>query len=560
MKKRLLIIGGVAGGSSCAVRARRLSEEAEIILFEQGPYVSFASCGLPYYVGEVIKRRDSLIVTKPKHFKKRFNIDVRVEQRVLSIDRQKKEIEVKDLGNGVCYRERYDDLVLSPGAQPVVPPIEGIDSGAIFTVKTIENTDAIHEWITTKHVRRAAVIGGGFIGLEMAENLHIRNINVTIVEMLDQLMPQIDPEMAGKIHRHLREKGITLVLGSPVSEFIHNADESLTVVTASGTRVNVDMAILSIGIKPETSLAGDAGLAIGQSGGIAVNEYMQTDDEHIWAVGDAVEVNHIITGRPTMLPLAGPANRQGRLVADVIFGEKPVPFFRGVQGTFVCGIAGLTVAATGMSENDMKKLYGDAVPFSYEKIHLSPAQHAEYYPGVEYILLKLIFSTKDGKILGAQATGRDGVEKRIDVISMAIQKGGTVYDLEQAELCYAPQYGASRDPVNIAGMIAANILRGYVPIVHWNDYPAEDIFLLDVRTKREFDEFHLENSVNIHVNELRDHIDSLSREKEIWVYCLSGQRSYYATRQLVQNGFKARNMNGGYLLYELYREMNMIGK
>ncbi|MBN1699032.1 MAG: FAD-dependent oxidoreductase [Spirochaetales bacterium] len=559
MKKRLIIVGGVAGGSSCAVRSRRLSEEAEIILFEQGSHVSFASCGLPYYVGDIIKERDRLIVTKPSLFKKRFNIDVRLHHRVVSIESEKKEVEVEDREAGTRYRESYDELLLSPGASPLVPDIDGIDAKAIFTVKTIEDTDAIHSWIDGHNVARAAVIGGGFIGLEMAENLHERKIAVTLIEMLDQLMPQIDPEMAAVIHRHLNDQGVSLRLGNRVTGFIHNDDNTLTVVCASGARITVDMVILSIGVKPETQLARGAGCEIGESGGISVNGHMQTSVPHIWAVGDAVEVTNITTGRPALLPLAGPANRQGRLVADCIFGKPPMPEFRGVQGTFVCGIAGLTIAATGLSENQIKKMYGDSPPFSFEKIHLNPANHAEYYPGAEYMLIKLLFSPDDGKILGAQAIGGTGTEKRIDVISMAIQKGGTVYDLEQAELCYAPQYGAARDPVNIAGMIAANILRGYVGIVHWDDYPDRNVFLLDVRTRREYEAAHLENAVNINVNVLREETASLPRDRDIWVYCLSGQRSYYAARQLLQQGFMAKNMNGGYYLYGLYREMNMTG-
>lgn len=552
--KRLLIVGGVAGGASCAARARRLSEEAEIIVFERGFYVSFANCGLPYYVGNVITKERSLIIASPQLFKKRFNIDVRPQHNVRRIDRRNKKVEVENLKTGEVYQERYDALVLSPGAAPLRPNLEGIDLPGIFTVRTIPGTRKIVEWIETKNVRSAAVVGGGFIGLEMAENLKIRGIDVTIIEMLPQVMPVLDPEMAPFIHEHLRAKGVSLCLGSRVEGFKQQDKGRIDILLESGRTVAADMVILAIGVRPEVELAQVAGLMIGDLGGIIVDDRLRTSDESIWAVGDAVEVKSVVTGAQSLALLAGPASRQGRIAADVILGNGSpyLPRFRGAQATSVCGVLGLTIACTGVTEKVLKQLNKSSEIQPYQKIYLHPGHHAGYYPGASIITIKLLFSMEDGRILGAQAIGTAGVEKRIDVIAMAIQHQGTVFDLEEAELCYAPQYGAAKDPVNLAGMIAANILRGYADVVNWEDLAGSDAFILDVRDPYEFKSGHVKNAVSIPLGQLRERMSELPREREIWAYCLEGQRSYYALRILVHYGFTVRNLSGGYLMYKAF--------
>ena len=548
-KKRLLVVGGVAGGASCAARARRLSEDVEIIIFERGPFVSFANCGLPYHVGKVIQKEKSLFVASPKLFKKRFNIDVRTENNVRTIDRENKEIEIEDMKNGQVYKERYDNLVLAPGAAPLRPKLDGIDLPGIFTLRTIPDMRAIIDWLNTNKVKKAAIVGGGFIGLEMTENLKIQGIDVTIVEMEKQVMPILDPEIAIFIHYHLRDNDISLALGSPVTGFKKHNDGSLAVMLESGKTIETDMVILAIGVRPEVELASAAGLKIGDLGGILVDDHMRTSDESIWAVGDAVEVKNFVTGVQSLIPLAGPANRQGRIAADVIIGNNQLnpSRFRGSQATSVCGVLGLTIANSGITEKMLKKSSnkGDFEP--YEKIHLHPAHHAAYYPGAKPMAFKLIFSKINGRVLGAQAVGKEGVEKRIDVIAMAIQKNGTVFDLEEAELSYAPQYGAAKDPVNMAGMIAANILRGYFSVAHWEDLTLSAAFILDVREPFEFEKGHVENAVNIPLGDLRARMSELPDNREIWAYCLMGQRSYFAARMLDLHGFSVRGISGGYL-------------
>ncbi len=559
--KRLLVVGGVAGGASCAARARRLSEDAEIIVFERGPYVSFANCGLPYYVGNVIAKERSLFMFSPRLFKKWFNIDVRVENTVRRIDRENKTIEVENLKTGELYQERYDALVLSPGATPLRPNLEGIDLPGIFTVKTIPDTRKIIDWIKRKNVKRAAVVGGGFIGLEMAENLKIRGIDVTIIEMLPQVMPSLDPEMATFIHDHLRAKGVSLSLESPVKGFKPNSAETIDIMLESGREVSADMVILAMGVRPEIELAKEAGLTIGDLDGITADDQLRTSDESIWAVGDAVEANNFVTGARSLVPLAGPANRQGRIAADAIMGNgTPYPHrFRGAQATFVCGALGLTMAATGVTEKILKQLNRDKEYHPYEKIYLHPDHHAGYYPGAKPITIKLIFSTQNGRILGAQAVGIEGVEKRIDVIAMAIQQHGTVFDLEEAELCYAPQYGSAKDPVNMAGMIASNIMRGYLRVAHWEDLAASDAFILDVREPSEYARGHLEQAVNIPLTQMRERIAELPRDREIWTCCFVGQRSYFALRLLSLYGLTARNISGGLLMYEAVKKVPGAG-
>jgi NADPH-dependent 2,4-dienoyl-CoA reductase/sulfur reductase-like enzyme/rhodanese-related sulfurtransferase len=547
-KPRILIVGGVAGGASCAARARRMSEKAEIIVFERGPYVSFANCGLPYYVGDVITDEKDLLIATPELFKRRFNIEVRLRSEVRSIDREQQEIEVSNAQTGEVYRESYDALVLAPGAVPVRPPIPGIDLPGIFSLRTIPDSRQIREQIAERKGKRAVVVGGGFIGLETTENLVRRGLSVTIVEMLAQVMPPVDPEMAVPIQEHLTANGVSLCLGDGVAGFEQDPEgNTISVITRSGGRYVCDMVLLAIGVRPEITLAREAYLEIGQLGGIRVDDQMHTSDERIWAVGDAVEVRNFVSGEWSLFPLAGVANRQGRIAADVILGREVR--FRGVQGTIVCKVFDITVAATGMSEKSLNrgKVHGQEQP--YDKIYLHPGHHVGYYPGAKPITMKLIFSTEDGKVLGAQAVGEEGVEKRIDVIAAAMQKGATVFDLEEAELCYAPQFGAAKDPVNIAGMIAANALRGDAPVAHWADVRSPRSYVLDVREPQEFDLGHVEGAHNIPLHSLRGKMSELPRDREILVYCAVGQRSYYASRALRLNGFPARNVSGGITNY-----------
>ncbi len=547
-KPRILIVGGVAGGASCGARARRMSEKAEIIIFERGPYVSFANCGLPYYVGDVITDEKDLLIATPELFKKRFNIEVRLLSEVLSIDKEKLEIEIRSGETGKVYREKYDALVLAPGAAPIRPPIPGIDLPGIFSLRTIPDSRQIREQIAERKAKRVVVVGGGFIGLETTENLVRRGASVTIVEMLAQVMPPIDPEMAVPIHEHLTANGVSLCLGDGVAGFEQDPGENtISVITQSGSKYNCDMVLLAIGVRPEITLAKGAGLEIGQLGGIRVDDQMRTSDERIWSVGDAVEVRNFVSGDWNLIPLAGVANRQGRIAADVILGREAT--FRGVQGTMVCKVFDITVAATGMSEKSLNRRKLNGQEEHYEKIYLHPGHHVGYYPGAKPIIMKLIFSTEDGKILGAQAVGEEGVEKRIDVIAMAMQRGATVFDLEEAELCYAPQFGAAKDPVNIAGMIAANALRGDAPVAHWEDVKSSQAYVLDVREPQEFRLGHVEGANNIPLHSLRDRMTELPRDREILVYCAVGQRSYYASRALRLNGFSAKNISGGMKTY-----------
>jgi NADPH-dependent 2,4-dienoyl-CoA reductase/sulfur reductase-like enzyme/rhodanese-related sulfurtransferase len=545
---RILIVGGVAGGASCAARARRLSEKAEIVLFERGNYVSFANCGLPYYVGDIITEEEKLIVATPELFRDRFNIDVRPLNNALAIYRKNQEIEVENLKTCTKYREKYDALVLAPGAEPIRPPLPGIDLPGIYSLRTIPDSRAIKNWIVQSKAKKAVIVGGGFIGLEMVENLVKHGISVAIIEMQNHLMPVLDFEMATPIHKHLAAHGISVHLGDAVSEFEQNNNGNLRIKTRSGKNFSADLVILAIGVRPEISLAKNAGLEIGTRGGIRVDERLRTSDEHIWAVGDAIEVRDYVTGEWTVIPLAGPANRQGRIAAGAIMGRDFK--FRGVQATSVCGVLGMTVASTGVTENVLLRLGKAGRNIAYEKVYLYPGHHVGYYPGAKSIAMKLIFSTEDGRVLGAQAVGQEGVEKRIDVISMAIQKKATVFDLEEAELCYAPQFGAAKDPVNIAGMIASNALRGDSPLAHWEELRDTDALVLDVRTPSEYNSGHIDRAINIPINELRSRMNELPSDREILTYCSVGQRSYYAARALRENNFKARNISGGIHTYE----------
>ena len=537
-----LIIGGVAGGATVAARVRRMDEKANIILFERGKYVSYANCGLPYYIGDTINNREKLFVQTAKGFTDRFRIDIRTEQEVTAIRPDKKEVEIKNLSTGETYTETYDKLVLSPGAEPLRPGIEGIGSKKIFTLRNVPDTDTIKNYVNTENPKRAIVVGGGFIGLEMAENLHDLGIQVDVVEMANQVMAPLDFSMAAIVHRQLTDKGVGLHLEDGVSRF-EEKDGGVTVHLRSGKQIATDMVLLSIGVRPETKLAKDAGLAIGERGGIAVNDYMQTSDADIYALGDAVEVRHLVTGQPALIPLAGPANKQGRIVADnIVFGNKKK--YPGSIGTSIAKVFDLTVAAAGANA---KLLQQNNIPYISSYTH--GASHAGYYPGAVPLSIKILFAPENGKLLGAQIVGFNGVDKRIEMLAQVIQRGGTVHDLAELEHAYAPPYSSAKDPVNMAGFVAENILNKKSRIIQWRELaelPADTI-RIDVRTHDEYKLGTIPGFINIPVDELREHLDELPKEKPIVVTCAVGLRGYLAYRILVQNGFKhVRNLSGGY--------------
>jgi len=537
---RVLIVGGVAGGASCAARLRRLDERCEIVMFDRGPYVSFANCGLPYYVGNVIADESKLLVASAETFRERFQVEVHTDTEVLAIDRARQRIAVRDLRTGREREEPYDMLVLAPGAAPVRPALPGVDLPGVFAVRSIPDSRRIRSWIEERSARRAVVVGGGFIGLEMVENLVRRGLQVEVLEKLPQLMPPLDPEMAVPLQEHVRDRGVGLRLGEGLAGIDRAGESGLAVVAESGARLGADLVILALGVRPESDLARAAGLEIGPRGGIVVDERMRTSDPHIWAVGDAVEMRDWVTGQETLLPLAGPANRQGRVAAEAIAG-RPTRF-RGVQATAVVAVLGMTVASTGASEKGLRR----AGAGDFEKVYLHPGHHAGYYPGAKPIHLKLIFSVSDGRVLGAQAVGFEGVEKRIDVIATAVQFRGTVHDLAEAELCYAPQFGAAKDPVNLAGMIAANVLSGDMPVASWEEVSRTGALVVDVRETDEFAAGHVEGAIHLPLSQLRRRYRELPQDREIWLYCEVGQRAYYATRFLAQHGYRVRNLPGGY--------------
>jgi NADPH-dependent 2,4-dienoyl-CoA reductase/sulfur reductase-like enzyme/rhodanese-related sulfurtransferase len=543
---KLLIVGGVAGGASAAARARRLSEDAEIVLFERGPDVSFANCGLPYYVGGEIAERDKLLVTTPERLRTRFRLDVRTRSSVEAIDRTAKTVRVRDLASGREFEEGYDKLILAPGAAPLRPPIPGIDLPGIFTLRNLQDVDRIKERVD-QGVRRAVVVGAGFIGLELVENFVRRDVAVTVVELQDQVLPPFDMEMTTPVLNTLASKGVTVRLGQSAEGFEPSAD-GLVVRLKSGERIPAQLVVLGVGVRPENRLAVEAGLEVGPRGGIRVSEHLQTSDPDIYAVGDAVEVKDFVTGEPTQVPLAGPANRQGRIAADHIFGRDVR--YRGTQGTAVVGVFDRTAAMTGASEKTLKR---SGRP--YRKVYVHPAHHAGYYPGAEAMTLKVLFHPTTGKLLGAQAVGGAGVDKRIDVLAVAIQAGMTVFDLEEMELAYAPQFGSAKDPVNMAGFVAAGLVRGDHPQVDVESVLSAPVgerpFLLDVRTPQEFAAGHVLGAVNVPVDDLRSRLGELPRNRRIAAYCQVGQRGYLATRILRQAGFDAANVGGGYTTYLL---------
>jgi NADPH-dependent 2,4-dienoyl-CoA reductase/sulfur reductase-like enzyme/peroxiredoxin family protein/rhodanese-related sulfurtransferase/TusA-related sulfurtransferase len=540
---KLLIIGGVAGGASAAARARRLDENVEIILFERGPDISFANCGLPYHIGGMIADRDKLLITTPQMMETKFNMQVRTLSEVASIDRDKKEIFVKNLATGEHYTEPYDVLILSPGAAPIRPPLPGIENPNILTLRNLQDMDRIIE--SLKNKTTAAVIGGGYIGLEIAEALREINIGTSLIELTSQVMSPADPEMAAVLHQELRMFGVDLRLGTSVSAF-EPAGNGIDLILNNGERLHVDLAILAIGVKPETTLAVDAGLGLGSTGGIKVNEQMQTSDPSVYAVGDAVEVTDFVTGQPALIPLAGPANRQGRIAADHIFGRSSS--YKNTQGTAICKVFNLAIGMTGLSEKTAVRT-GTA----YEKVYVHPMSHAGYYPGAKQLSLKVLFDPGSGKVLGAQAVGADGVDKHIDVIAVAIRAGLTVYDFEEMELSYAPPYGSAKDPVNYAGFVAANALRGDVQLCHVENMrnPTENQMIIDVRNPEEFQGGSIPAAENIPLGQLRSKLGDLSKDKEYLVTCQVGLRGYLACRILTQNGFECRNLTGGYKTYSI---------
>ena len=544
---KLLIVGGVAGGASAAARSRRLSEDAHIVLFERGPDVSFANCGLPYYIGGEIAEREKLLVTTPERVRTRFNLDVRTRSSGEAIDRTAINVRVRDLASGRAYEETYDKLILAPGAAPVRPPIPGIDLPGIFTLRSLQDVDRIKERVD-QGVKRAVVVGAGFIGLELVENFIKRGIAATVVELQDQVLPPLDKEMTTPIAETLRTRGVTLLLDESVEGF-EQAPEGHLVQLRSGRRLSAQFVVLGVGVRPENKLAVDAGLEIGPRGGIRVNERLQTSDPDIYAVGDAVEIQDFVTGEPTQVPLAGPANRQGRIAADNIFGRSVK--YRGTQGTAIVKVFDRTAAMTGASEKTLRRANRP-----YRKVYVHPTHHAGYYPGAEQMTLKLLFDPATGRVLGAQAVGGTGVDKRIDVLAVAIQAGMSVFDLEEMELAYSPQYGSAKDPINMAGFVAGGLLRGDHPQVDVEAVlaapPGARPFLVDVRTSQEYADGHIPGAVNIPVDELRSRLRELPRDRKIAAYCQVGQRGYLATRILLQAGFSAANVGGGYKTYRLH--------
>lgn len=544
--KRLVIVGGVAGGASAAARARRLCEKCEIVVFERGPHVSFANCGLPYFVGGEIVHQDDLLLQTPDTLRARFNLDVRVRTEVVAIDRTRQLVKVREVDTTREYEQPYDTLVLSTGASPLKPPIPGIDRPGHFTVRNIPDVERITAWIKDCNGCRAVVVGGGYIGLEMAEQLARRGLSVTVIEAMPQVMAPLDPEMAAWLHAELRANGVQLHLGDSVASFEAplpgESARASVVVLRSGKRIEADTVVLGLGVRPETALAKGSGLELGTLGGVRVNASMQTSDPRIYAVGDAIEVHDRVTGAWSIIPLAGPANRQGRIAADNIFGRASR--FEGTWGTAILRLFNLSAGCTGANERSLRK-----AGISFQALHLHPGSHAGYYPGAEPIAMKILFSPESGRLLGAQAVGHDGVDKRIDVLATALKAGMTMTDLAELELAYAPPFGSAKDPVNLAGMAAQNVLAGDVQLAQWGELASIDLertLVLDVRRPDECAKGGIPGAVRIPLDELRARMNELPRDREIIVHCQSGQRSYFACRILSQNGFRVRNLTGSY--------------
>lgn len=549
---RILVVGGVAGGASAAARARRLSEAASIVLFERGPYVSFANCGLPYHIGGVIEERGRLLVQTPESLNARFDIDVRVNTEVVSIDTQAQVVVARNLKTGKETREPYDALVLSPGAAAIRPGIPGVQDERIFTLRNMGDMDAILATVSKDGVGRALVVGAGFIGLELAEQLHHRGLPVTLVEKLPHVLGVADTEMTFPLHEELTRQGVDLRLGRSVSAFERGA-EGLVAVLDNGDRILCDLAVMSVGVRPETWLAQDAGLVLGSTGGILVDDQMRTSQHNIFAVGDAVEIRDFVSGDPALVPLAGPANRQGRIAAEVILGRDSR--YKATQGTSICKVFDLSFAMTGLSEAALQRK-----DLAYRRIYVHPADHATYYPGAHPLALKLLFEPGSGRILGAQAVGVAGVDKRIDVIAVAQRAGLTVLDLEDLELCYAPPFGSAKDAANMAGFVASNVLRGDMELWEPEELAGltDSHMLLDVRTFPENAQGTIPGAICAPVDELRDRLEDLPKEKELLVFCQVGLRGYIAARLLTQHGFKVRNLSGGYRRYAMWKGTHVV--
>ncbi|MGE7824367.1 CoA-disulfide reductase [Paenibacillus sp. NPDC093718] len=543
MGKKIVIVGGVAGGASAAARLRRLDESSAIVLVERGEYISFANCGLPYYIGETIIDRNKLMVQTVPGLSRRYELDIRNLSEVTSILRDEKMVTIKNLATGETYTESYDYLILSPGAKPVTPDIRGLsESRNVFTLRNIPDTDKIKRYVDEAQPKEAVIIGGGFIGLEMAENLADRGIQVTVIEMANQVMAPLDYEMAAIVQSHLKEKGVRLILEDGVQAF-HDGGHQIEL--SSGKRISTEMTLLSIGVRPESVLASDAGLPVNDRGGIQVNEFMQTTDPSIYAIGDAIEVKDFVLQSQAFIPLAGPANRQGRLVADHIYGKTIR--YKGTLGSSIAKVFDLTVAATGVNEKRLKQMN---IP--YQALHIHPSSHAGYYPGAYPISLKLLFHPETGQIYGAQAVGADGVDKRIDVIATAIKGNLSVWDLTELELSYAPPYSSAKDPVNYAGYVAANILDGLVETVQWHeidDLVGNGATLIDVREPKEREAGYIPGSINIPLNDLRSRLKELPENEMLYVTCQVGLRGYLAARILAEHGFRVKNLDGGWKTY-----------
>lgn len=547
---KVLIVGGVAGGAGAAARLRRNDESAEIILIEKSGYISFANCGLPYYIGGAIADRDDLLIQTPESFNARFNVDVRVRSEAVAVNTDDKSVMIKDLKTNATYRESYDVLVLSPGARPVKPPLPGSENSNVFTLRNVEDTFKIKDFIVDNRPKSCAVIGGGYIGLEMADNLHNLGLKINIIEAAPHVIATLDEDMAHDVHNHIRAKGIGLHLNSKLTEIAGGF-----VATEDGKQIDADMVILSIGVRPETKFLQGSGIQLGSRGEIIVNEYLETSAAGVYALGDAIAVKDFISGKNTLIPLASPANKQARIAADNIAGKRVG--YKGTQGTAIAKVCDMTVAMTGQSE---AALQNAGIP--YKKSYTYSLSNAGYYPGGEPMFIKLLFQPVSGKLLGAQITGSKGVDKRIDQLASALRFKGTVYDLEELELAYAPPFSSAKDPVNMAGYVAENVLTGKSAVFYVEELPAipKDAVLLDVRTESEFKRGRIDGAVNIPLDTLRANLDRLDRSREIYAYCRIGLRGYIAEQILRQHGFKVKNLSGGYRLYKAGEEDQQAGK
>ncbi len=552
MQKKIVIVGGVAAGASAAARMRRMDEHAKIVMLERGDFISFANCGLPYYIGGVIAQRDSLFVQTPAAMKKRFALDIRTKNEVIAIDASAKTITIYDHNLGILYTEFYDYLLLCNGASPIIPELSGIDKQNVFLVRNIPDTDAIKEYVLRSSSQTAVIIGGGLIGLEMAEMIRHIGLNVHIVEASSQVLPPLDQEMAAYVHKELRNQGIDLHLQDKADSLLYDNDFVTHVQLASGKSISADLVILGIGVKPNSSIAREAGLRIGNLGGIEVDEFLRTSDPSIFAAGDVIQVKNLISGSDALFPLAGPANRQGWIAANNIVGPKMISY-KGVQGTSIVKVFDQTAATTGLNEKTLK-----AMGIPYQAIHVHPNSSASYYPGAAQMTIKILFDPEDGRLLGAQIIGARGVDKRIDVFAAALRLKQNVFDIQEFELAYAPPYSSAKDPVNLAAYAAGNVVTKQVDLIHWDSISSyidnNDAILIDARTAREYSLGSVPGAINIPVDELRSRYEELPKDKDLLVYCQVGLRSYIACRILSQLGFKVKNISGGYNLYTVINQ------